>query len=124
MPKYSGFDPIESHSVVTSSTTTSNIEHAKTDARTVFHAPFNVASGESDVSTYGHGLQRNGNATMSSTQSKFGTYAAYFDGAGDFIDVNTDKSALSIGNGSFTFEAWVWFQDLSGYQTIFMTKDG
>ena len=77
-----------------------------------------------DDSSHGHTMTAYGNATISSTQSKFGSNAAYFDGSGDYIAITSDESALNIGTEDFTFEAYIWLNDLSGFQTIFMTKDG
>ncbi|MDD2871264.1 MAG: fibrinogen-like YCDxxxxGGGW domain-containing protein [Candidatus Gracilibacteria bacterium] len=46
-----------------------------------------------------------GNTTRSSTESKFGGYSAYFDGAGDSLTVG---SSVSInGTGDFTVEYWM-----------------
>ncbi len=46
-----------------------------------------------------------GDATRSSTQSKFGGYSAYFDGTGDYLSI---PAASAIGTGDFTFEAWIY----------------
>ena len=77
-----------------------------------------------DDSSHSHVITASGNATISSTQSKFGTNAAYFDGSGDYLSITSDESELNIGTDDFTFEAYIWLNDLSGFQTIFMTKDG
>ena len=89
---------------------------------TALYLPFTADI--NDDSSHGHTMTAYGNATISSTQSKFGSNAAYFDGSGDYIAITSDESELNIGTEDFTFEAWIWLQDLSGYQTIFMTKDG
>ena len=89
---------------------------------TALYLPF--TSDIQDDSPHGHTMTAYGNATISSTQSKFGSNAAYFDGSGDYIAITSDESELNIGTDDFTFEAWIWLNDLSGYQTIFMTKDG
>ena len=52
MPKYSGFDPIESHSVLTTSSSTSDINHAATGGETVLYLPFD--SDINDASSFNH----------------------------------------------------------------------
>ena len=89
---------------------------------TALYLPFTVDI--NDDSSHGHTMTAHGNATISSTQSKFGSNAAYFDGSGDYISITSDETELSLGTDDFTFEAYIWLQDLSGFQTIFMTKGG
>lgn len=47
----------------------------------------------------------NGNTQISTAQSKFGGASAYFDGAGDYLDLPA-SSAFSFGTGDFTVEFW------------------
>lgn len=49
----------------------------------------------------------NGNAQISTAQSKFGGASAAFDGTGDYL-VLTHNNILSIESGDFTAEAWVY----------------
>lgn len=57
----------------------------------------------------------NGNAKISTTQSKFGGSSAYFDGSGDYLSVPTN-AVFNFGTGDFTVEAWV---NLSAITTDF-----
>ena len=87
MPKYSGFDPIQSHSVVTTSSSTGDIEYTGDTADTVLYLPF-----DSDINDDGPGgytVTAVGDATVSSTQSKFGGSSLYLDGSGDRLNVSS-----------------------------------
>ena len=50
----------------------------------------------------------NGNAALSTTESKFGGASGYFDGTGDYLQLPYDSS-LDLGSGSvdWTVECWV-----------------
>ena len=50
-----------------------------------------------------------GNSSITSF-SKFGSGAGYFDGNGDYLEMN--NSNLAMGTSSFTIEMWVYFLDL------------
>ena len=60
-----------------------------------------------DSSSYGHTVTANGNAQISTAQSKFGGASMYFDGNGDYLALAQDSS-LNFGSGDFTFELWVY----------------
>lgn len=49
-------------------------------------------------------IQANGNAVISTSQSKFGLSSAYFDGSGDYITVN---KPFNFGTNDFTLEFWM-----------------
>ena len=50
----------------------------------------------------------NGNAKISTAQSKFGGSSLYFDGNGDYLDFSTaNSSAFTFGTGGFTIEFWI-----------------
>ena len=48
----------------------------------------------------------NGNAQISTAQSKFGGASAYFDGTGDYLSV-ASSADFGFGTGDFTIECWV-----------------
>lgn len=54
----------------------------------------------------GKTITANGDATISSAQSKFGGASAYFDGAGDYLSV-ASSTDFEFGTGDFTVELWV-----------------
>ena len=58
-----------------------------------------------------------GNAQISTTQSKYGGASAYFDGAGDAVQIPFN-AALDLTSGDFTVEGWVYFNAVSGTPTI------
>jgi len=68
-----------------------------------------------DSSSYGHTVTANGNAQISTTQSKFGGASMYFDGNGDYLSI-PDSDQFEIGSGDFTFEAWIY---LTGYSVAY-----
>lgn len=57
--------------------------------------------------TIGNTVTLVGNAARSATQSKFGGYAAVFDGTGDYLQL-TASNKYDFGTGDFTVEAWVY----------------
>lgn len=75
----------------------------------------------------GHAVTLNGNAARSATQSKFGGYAAYFDGNGDYLSI-ADTADLEPGSGDFTVDGWVYISayasSYSGtYRSVIAGKD-
>lgn len=65
----------------------------------------------------GHAVTLDGNVGRSATQSKFGGYSAYFDGAGDFLSLAAN-SDWAFGTGNFTIEAFVFPTTLNKWQSI------
>lgn len=63
-------------------------------------------------------LTANGNAQISTAQSKFGGASALFDGTGDYVDI-TANSGLNFGTGNYTVEAWVRFTNFSVIRPIY-----
>jgi len=59
----------------------------------------------------------NGNAQISTTQSKFGGAAGVFDGTGDYLYINNFDTSAAAMQGNFTIEAWARFNVLPGSQT-------
>ena len=54
----------------------------------------------------GKTVTANGNAQISTAQSKFGGASAYFDGTGDYLSV-ASSADFGFGTGDFTIECWV-----------------
>lgn len=71
-----------------------------------------------DSSSTGITVTPNGNAQISTAQSKFGGASGLFDGAGDYLSTAT-LSSISPGTGAFTIEFWVRWSDRTGAQTPF-----
>jgi hypothetical protein len=70
-----------------------------------------------------------GNAKISTTQQKFGTGSAYFDGTGDYLTLEDDAD-LSFNNGfnnypstPFTIEAWIYPTALGSNRQMIISKD-
>jgi hypothetical protein len=54
----------------------------------------------------------NGNAQISTAQSKFGGASALFDGTGDFLNAGINQD-FNFGTGSFTVELWVYINSFN-----------
>lgn len=59
-----------------------------------------------------------GNARISTAQSKFGGASAYFDGAGDYLNVPINDD-FRFGTGDFTIECWVYLNSISVAHQLF-----
>ena len=70
-----------------------------------------------DESDNGLTVTANGNAAISTSESKFGGASAAFDGTGDFIQTAA-STALQLGTDNFTIEAWVFFTALNANTTV------
>ena len=70
-----------------------------------------------DSSSNAHTVTANGNAQISTAQSKFGGASAYFDGDGDHINAGSSAS-FAFGIGPFTVECFVRFAALPGFNMI------
>jgi hypothetical protein len=64
-----------------------------------------------------------GNAQISTTQSKYGGSAGYFDGTGDYLTIANYGSLFTFGTGDFTVEAWVYVTS-SGTSFSFLLTEG
>lgn len=62
----------------------------------------------------------NGNAQISTAQSKFGGASGYFDGNGDYL---SGTLASAIGTAEFTAEAWVRIASSRNYRMILETRN-
>lgn len=58
---------------------------------------------------YGKTWTANGNAKISTTQSKYGGSSLYLDGSGDYLTTTSGLSDFNFANGQdFTLECWVY----------------
>lgn len=55
----------------------------------------------------GRAITRYGDAKISTTQSKFGGASGYFDGSGDYVQIE-DSELFNFGSGDFTIEMWIY----------------
>ena len=77
---------------------------------------FNGANGSTsatDRSQVANAITFNGDAKISTSQSKFGGSSLYLDGTDDFVTVGS-STAFDIGSGDWTFEAWVYLNTITG----------
>lgn len=75
-------------------------------------------AGLSDVR--GHTVTASSGAAVSSTQSMFGGYSAYFDGTNDIVTVANSGSDFNFGTSDFTIEAWIRPNSVApAYQEVF-----
>lgn len=63
----------------------------------------------------------NGNAQISTTQSKFGGSSARFDGSGDYLTII--DSTLNVTGMDYAAECWVYLNNLSNIHGIFFWGD-
>jgi hypothetical protein len=80
----------------------------------------NGSTAFTDSSTNALSITRNGNAQISTAQSKFGGASGLFDGTGDFLSTPY-TSGFSFGTGDFTIEAWVYVTSSADERTIACT---
>lgn len=69
----------------------------------------------------GHPVTVNGNTAIVSTQSRFGGYSCYFDGAGDYLSTPS-TSDLAFGTGDYCIEAWVYLSALGTERCLLDTR--
>lgn len=67
----------------------------------------NGASTFTDSSSNSLSITRNGNAQVSTVQSKFGGASLLVDGSADSISLPSSSTPLNVGSGNFTIELWV-----------------
>ena len=70
-----------------------------------------------DDSINNHTITANGNAQISTAQSKFGGASMYFDGNGDYLSI-ADDDAFNFGSGDFTMETWVYMTSQGSYNFL------
>ena len=71
-----------------------------------------------DDSINNHTITANGNAQISTAQSKFGGASMYFDGNGDYLSIADDDDAFNFGSGDFTMETWVYMTSQGSYNFL------
>ena len=76
----------------------------------------NGSTNFTDSGTTVHSVTANGDAQVSTAQSKFGGSSAYFDGTGDHLSIPT-SSDWDFGVGEFTIDFWMYIPDIVGYKT-------
>lgn len=70
-----------------------------------------------DSSSNNWTVTANGNAKISTTQSKSGGAAGYFDGDGDYLEFNSNTT-LNFGTADFCLETWVRFETFGRSQIL------
>ena len=71
-----------------------------------------------DGSSSGHSVTANGNASISTSEFKFGSSSAYFDGSGDYLSAPSGISPS--GTDDFTVEYWIYVPSApSNYTVLF-----
>jgi len=68
-------------------------------------------------------LETVGNAQVSTSVKKYGTGSIYFNGSASGLTAAKSNS-FGFGTGDFTWEAWVYPTNLTGFQCIFSSDDG
>ncbi len=77
-----------------------------------------------DSSSSAHPIIAVGNATQSTTESKFGGSSMYFDGTGDYLSGPTDALDFEMGSGDFTVDFWFKSSATGGQWTNPMVSYG
>ena len=83
--------------------------------------PFDGANGAtttSDLSNRNATVTFNGNASLSTAQSKFGGSSLYLAGTGDSVSISDTYWNTAINSGDFTIELWVRFTGNDNSQTV------
>jgi hypothetical protein len=86
---------------------------------------FNGSNGSTtftDSSPNGLTATANGDAEISTTESKFGGSSGYFDGNGDYLQINT-TAADNFGFESWTTECWFYPLSISGEPRLLARQD-
>jgi hypothetical protein len=83
----------------------------------------NASTTFTDSSANAFTVTPNGNAQISTAQSKFGGASALFDGSGDYLSI-ADHADFEFGSGDFTIDWWMRPSGLGGSQTIITKRAG
>ena len=65
----------------------------------------------------------NGNAKISTTESKYGGSSLYLDGNGDYL-TSPDNADFDLGNNDFTIEFWAFCTDQTNNYPSYIATDG
>lgn len=85
--------------------------------------PGNGANGSTSIfEARGKTVTANGNAQVSTTQSKFNGSSLYFDGSGDYLSVPAHTD-FALNAGNFTIEAWVYSLSFADYRTVYESRE-
>jgi hypothetical protein len=83
-------------------------------------SPFPI--GTTFVDEKGHTVTANGNAVISTAQSRYNEYSAYFDGTGDYLEI-PNSTDFDLGT-TFTVEFWFYTTVSSHVGKILSTRTG
>lgn len=72
----------------------------------------NGSTSFTDSSSTAKTVTPQGNAQISTAQSKFGGASGYFDGSGDWLSV-PHSSDFDFGSGDFTIEGWIYLNSVA-----------
>ena len=117
MPKYSGFDPIQSHNVVTTSSSTGSISHANT-VLTTLYLPFN--DDVNDDSPFSQTITNRGSMTVDSTYAKFGSKSLKSETSGS---LKIDNSSDTDLDGSFTLEFFLYLDTYENSRAVYVHNE-
>jgi hypothetical protein len=93
-------------------------------ASVVLLAHFNGTNGSTtftDSSSYAWALGFNGQAQISTAQSKFGGASLLLDGTGDYVDAG-NQSVFNIQDKDFTLECWAYRSASGGYDYLMVKR--
>ena len=74
-----------------------------------------------DSSASGLAVTANGNAKISTAQSKWNGSSGYLDGSSSFLSIPSTP-ALGFGTGDFTVEGWFYINSFQSYRPIFANQ--
>ena len=78
----------------------------------------NGATTTADSSNMSNSITFNGNAQISTSQSKIGSSSAYFDGTSDYIDAGGSSLRSVCDSGDFALELWFYQDSRPNYASI------
>ena len=100
--------------------------YAACDSNTVLMLHFDGADGSQtaiDSSISAHTMTASDNAQLDTSQKKFGSASAYFDGTQDKFS-SVDSADWDYGTGDFTIEGWIRWESSVGNDDFFDRNQG